>query len=167
MKRNIVGTVFFATFMLGLAAIAPAQDGPSCSNASLAGAWGYTETGTVIAPAPTGPVPAAAVGRYTFDRAGAFSGTQYSSTGGTINEDTKQGTYTVDPDCTGTLTLSVYNQSGILLRSSVWAIVLVNKATEFRGIMLSLTLPNGLQLPPIMTMTGTRLFPGRGDGQEE
>jgi len=165
MKRHIAGTLCFAVLALGLAAVAPAQDGRTCSNASLAGAWGYTETGTVIA--PTGPVPAAAVGMYTFDDAGGFSGTQYSSTGGNVAQDVKLGTSTVNADCTGTLTLSVYNQAGNLLRSSVWVIVLTDKATEIRGIMGSMVLPNGMSLAPIMTMTATRLFPGRGDGQDE
>ena len=89
MKRHIAGTLCFAVLALGLAAVAPAQDGRTCSNAGLAGAWGYTETGTVIA--PTGPVPAAAVGMYTFDDAGGLSGTQYSSTGGNVAQDVKLG----------------------------------------------------------------------------
>jgi len=45
--------------------------------------------------------------------------------------------------------------------------VLTDKATEIRGIMSSMVLPNGMSLAPIMTMTATRLFPGRGNGQDE
>lgn len=172
MKRiNIVRTVLFlATLLLNLAAVASAQDGRTCSNASLAGACGYTETGTVMVPSQNGPVavPAAAVGRYTFDRAGNFSGTQYSSAGGNVSQDTKHGTYAVNPDCTGTLTLSIYNQAGTLLRNSVWAIVLVDNATEIRGIMTSMVLPNGTPLGPIMTISAKRLFTrSRGDEQNE
>jgi hypothetical protein len=50
MKRDIVRTICFATLFLALPAVALAQGHRDCSNAGLAGAWGYTETGTVISP---------------------------------------------------------------------------------------------------------------------
>lgn len=169
MRRKIALTVFLTALSLTLAAVASAQGHRACSNASLAGTWGYTETGTVIG--PTGPVSVAAVGSYTFDRAGNFSGAQSSSTGGKVSQDTKQGTYVVNADCTATLTLSVYDQSEtILLRRSVWEIVLFESATEMRGIMTSLVVvvPVETPLPPIVTMSAKRLFPGRlGIGQSE
>lgn len=147
---------------LGLALAASAQ-ADRCSSRSLEGAWGYTETGTVVAPSPGGPVQvvAAAVGRYDFDSEGNFWGKQRSSAAGTVSEDAKLGTYTVNADCTGTLTLQVYDPSGTTLRrNSVWTIVLVDGATELRGIMVSMTMPNGTPLAPIMTMTAKRLSPG-------
>jgi len=162
MKRNIVGTICVATLFLALPAVAAAQGHQPCSHAGLAGAWGYTETGTVIHPV-LGAVSAAAVGIYTFDHAGNFSGTQYSSSNGVVSQDTKLGTYTVDADCTATLTLSVFDPSGTtLLRRSVWQIVLVENATEMRGIMTSLLAgpPPGIPVPPIMTMSAKRLGPG-------
>ena len=169
MRRNIVLTVFFAALSLSLAAVASAQGHRVCSNADVAGTWGYTETGTVMS--PTGAVTVAAVGSYTFDRAGTFSGTQSSSTGGRVSQDAKQGTYTVNADCSATLTLSVYDESGTtLLRKSVWEIVLVENATEMRGIMTSLlvVVPAETPVPPIVTMSAKRLFPGRlGSGQSE
>ena len=157
---HIARSAVLATLLLCLAEVGWAQDGRSCSSASLAGAWGYIETGTVVTPA--GPVPGAAVGRYDFDAAGGFSGTQYSSVGGNLAQDTKLGAYTVNPDCTGTLTLSVYDPTGRLLRSSVWAFVLTDKAMQLRGTMTSLMLPNGMRLAPIMSMTAARMFPGQG-----
>ena len=167
MTRTIVRTICLATLFLCLPAIASAQGHRTCSNASLAGTWGYTETGTVIG--PTGPIPVAAVGSYTFDRAGNFSGAQSSSTGGKVGQDTKLGTYTVNADCTATLLLSVYDESGTtLLRRSIWEIVLVESATEMRGIMTSLVvvLPAETPVPPIVIMSAQRLFPGRlGDGK--
>ena len=169
MRRNIVLTVFLAALSLSLAAVASAQGHRTCSNASVAGTWGYTETGTVMP--PTGPVLVAAVGTYTFDRAGNFSGTQSSSTGGKVSQDTKLGTYVVNADCTATLTLSVFDLSEtVLLRRSVWEIVLVESATEMRGIMTSLlvVVPVETPVPPIVTLSAKRLFPGRlGDGKGE
>jgi hypothetical protein len=95
MKRFIIlPTIAFATLFVGAAAVASAQD-HRCSNPGLTGAWGYTENGTVVPPAVSGqaPVLGAAVGRYDFDAAGKFTGTQYSSAGGTVSADTKIGTY--------------------------------------------------------------------------
>lgn len=168
MRRNIVLTVFVAALSLSLAPVASAQGHRACSNAVVAGTWGYTETGTVIG--PTGPISVAAVGSYTFDRAGSFFGAQSSSTGGKVSQDTKEGTYTVNADCTATLTLSVYDQSGtILLRRSVWEIVLVENATEMRGIMTSLVVAGPIEtpVPPIVTMSAQRLFPAHlGNGRD-
>jgi hypothetical protein len=150
------------TLSLSVAGAASAKDYGVCPNAGLEGAWGYTETGTVMVPSADGTVPvlAVAVGRYDFDSAGNFSGTQYSSAGGTVVSDAKVGTYTLNPDCTGTLTLKIYDPSGTTLRrTSVWAIVIDDKATEFRGIMISMVLPNGVALSPIMTVTARKLFP--------
>ena len=163
MRNHFVRMICLVTLSLTVAGAASAKDHGVCSNASLEGAWGYTETGTVVAPSPDGPVPilAVAVGRYDFDFAGNFSGTQYSSAGGTVVSDAKVGTYTLNPDCTGTLTLKIYDPSGTTLRrTSVWAIALVDNATEIRGIMTSMVLPNGVTLSPIMSVSAKRMFPG-------
>ena len=165
MKHRIVWTIAFAVFSLGLAATASAQ-GHQCVTPGLVGEWAYTETGTVMVPSPTGSVSvvAAAVGKYDFDRNGNFTGTQYSSAGGTVVEDLKLGTYSVGPVCTGTLTIQIFDPSGSTLRrTSVWAIVLADNTNEFRGIMTSMVLPNGVALSPIMTITGKRISPDRSN----
>ncbi len=165
MKSTTLRTIVLAALFFGLAAAASAQ-GHRCSTHGLAGAWAYTETGTVIAPTPSGPVAvvAAAVGRYDFDASGTFTGIQNSSAGGTVVEDMKLGTYTLNPDCTGLLTIQSYDPTGaVLRRTSVWAVVLADNATEMRAIMTSMVMPNGVSLSPIMTFTATRLFPGRGN----
>lgn len=163
MRRSIVTAVCFVTLVVGLAAAAAAQEHPACSNARLAGVWGYTETGTVVT--PLGAIPAAAVGRYAFDEEGNFSGAQYSSANGGISHDTKQGTYTLNPDCTGTLEVSIYNQSGMLTRKSVWSFVLVEKGAEMRALLASTAFPSGTPpLAPIMTMNARKVFLGDGPG---
>jgi hypothetical protein len=154
-----------ALVLVCLAGTAAAENHPACSPAMLRGAWGYTETGSVIAPTSTGGtvvVSAAAVGRYEFDRAGNFDGDQNSSANGAVGHDTKQGTYVINPDCTGTLTLTAY-RDGVPQRLSVWAFVIADDGREMRAIMTSMTLPTGVALSPIMTMTARKVLPGRAN----
>ena len=82
-----------------------------CSNATLWGSYGYTSTGTLLASIPMLPPPLAGpfaeVGRQTFDGKGNTDATATLSANGNIAKVTIEGTYTVIPDCTGTLTLNV------------------------------------------------------------
>ena len=166
MKRNIVTAIVFATLVLAIAGVASAQDRGSCSYARVAGEWGYTFTATLIL--PTGPVPFAGVGRYTLDSAGNFSGTQVSNRGGITSEDIIIGTATVNPDCTGTFTVGIYDQSGNLLRTAIWAMVYVDKANEIRSILTSLVLqPSGTSVPAVATDHAKRLFPGSAQEQDQ
>ena len=167
MNRHSFRIACALAIIVGLTGTAAAQSNPACSTKTLRGVWGYTETGWVIAPTPGGgtiTVPAAAVGRYGFDGAGYFEGKQNSSANGSVGSDTKDGTYVVNADCTGTLTLTAY-RDGVPQRLSVWTFVLVDNGLEMRGIMTSMTLPNGVPLAPIMTMTARQVHNGRSDGQ--
>jgi len=160
-KRNMVRTTFcLATLLLSLAAVAPAQIGGTCSTGSVAGAWGYTELGTLVL--PTGAVPFAAVGTGTLDADGNFSGVQNSSTGGSVGPNMVKGTATVNPDCTGTMKVGIYDPAGInLLRTAVFAVVYVDHASEMQGIVTSLIVPPGTSVPPVLTLDAKRLFPAR------
>lgn len=152
MKSNIVRIVFFATFLLGLAAVASAQQGQVCTSYMVAGTWGYTETGTLIL--PTGAVPYASVGSYTLDAYGNLSGARTASAGGTILKATIKGTATVNSDCTGTLTVSFYDESGKRqgTADTVKAIVYVDNAKEARMIIIS----GGY--PSVLTTEAKKLF---------
>jgi len=80
-----------------------------CSIATLHGSFGYSSTGTLLdsyVPPPFAG-PFAEVGRQTFDGKGNTDATATLSTNGNINNVTIQGTYTVNPDCTGSMTLNV------------------------------------------------------------
>jgi hypothetical protein len=162
-KHTIMRTVFFFSALLALAAVASAQDNGACTLAGLAGRWGYTITGTLIL--PTGPVPFAAVGRQTTDTEGHISATQTSVAGGAVSKDTLKGTSTVNSDCTGTITISVYDQSGNLLRTASWATVMDDNGREVRAIMTSLVLPNGARLPTAITLNAKRQFPNSSNEQ--
>lgn len=156
MTRTVVRMVLALAPVLSLPTLAFAQ-GRMCSGRELVGAWGYTETGTAIA--PTGQLPSAAVGRYTFEPDGTFSGTQESSVNGAVNQDVKQGTYTLNGDCTGTLALEVYSQDGVLQRTSTWAIVVVENGNAMRGMMTSLKLGGITSVPAVITLGADRIFP--------
>ncbi len=157
-KRNIVRTlVFLAPLLLGLIATASAQN--QCSMVSLLGDWGYTETGTIIL--PTGPVLLAIVGRVTSDAGSNLSGTQTSSLGGQMSQETMRGTFTLDPDCSGVMTVSIYNESGTLLRTATLNFVVDDHARELRAILTSLVVePSHTSLPTVVTMNARKQSPG-------
>ncbi|HUD56501.1 MAG TPA: hypothetical protein VMR02_14830 [Terracidiphilus sp.] len=133
------------------------MDERSCSDASVAGDWAYTETGTVI-PA-TGAVPFAAVASYTLDPKGNLIGTATSSSGGTVSNVTLEGSGTVNSDCTGTLSVGVY-ASGSLVRTANFDLVYVNDSGAARAIVTSLVLANGTSVPAVLTVDAQKLFHG-------
>ena len=111
MKRTIAPTslvmVFATVFVLGVLPTAQAGEQRECSNKSLRGSFGFTSTGTLLAlPAPFAG-PFGEIGRQTFDGRGTTDGTATLSSNGNIRRVTFDGTYEVNPDCTGSMTLFV------------------------------------------------------------
>jgi hypothetical protein len=164
MKRNIASTtlviISVVTLCMGLASAAYAEYNGGCSAASVAGKWGYTYTGTIIL--PTGAVPVATVGSFTLDTKGNFAASQNRSVGGGYAQETATGTLTVKGDCTGSLNANVY-QSGQLVRTAVIDLVFDNNRRHLRAIFQSASLPDGTNLPVVITIDGLRLFRGEGD----
>ena len=77
-----------------------------CSNASLQGSFGFTSVGTLLALPPPLAGPFGEIGRQTFDGKGNTDATATLSANGTIVKGvTIQGTYVVNPDCTGSMTI--------------------------------------------------------------
>ena len=114
MKRTIATTslaIIFATvFVPGIVRSAQAGENKGCSNATLQGSFGFTSVGNLIDPnvyPPPFAGPYAEVGRQTFDGKGTTSGTATLSANGNPQAVTITGTYVVNPDCTGTMTLYV------------------------------------------------------------
>jgi hypothetical protein len=127
----------------------------NCSNASVAGSWGYTETGTVL---PEGvATPFDAVARYTLDAGGKMSGKATSSSGGNVSNVTLAGWQAMNSDCTGTLTVGVF-QSGVLLRTVIFTMVYGGNGRAARGLVTSLVLANGTNVPAVLTIDAKRLF---------
>jgi hypothetical protein len=109
MKRiNIASVLTIVALALGLVSAASAQN-KACTNATLKGSFGYSSTGTLLESYVPSPFagPFAEVGTQTFDGSGGTSATATLSSNGNIVSVTVTGTYTVNPDCTGTLTLLV------------------------------------------------------------
>lgn len=119
MKRTIGPTalviVFVTVFVLGILPEvqageplgAQAGERRECSNASLRGSFGFTSIGTLLTlPAPLAG-PFTEIGRQTFDGRGTTDGTATLSANGNIRRVTFDGTYAVNPDCTGSMSLFV------------------------------------------------------------
>ena len=146
----VIGAVFVLTFIP-----ATAQAG-QCSSANAAGKWAYTYTGTIFT--QNGPLPAASVGHYSQDTAGNVTGGQARSVAGSSGVEDISGTVTVNSDCTATANIDVL-VNGQLQRSAVLAVVYDSNGNHARMIFQSLTLPGDINVPVVITLDATRLFP--------
>jgi hypothetical protein len=134
--------------MIAMATPAHAEDS-ACSLARSAGKWSFTDQGTVITKSI---VPRTAVGVFTFDDSGNVrDGVATSSLGGAVASETFSGTYTVNPDCTGTVSIEI--------SASGTKILAVNLSTAFdedmkhtRGIFTSATTPSGGTLATVINL---------------
>ena len=135
MKRAIAPTtlviVLATVFVLGILPGAQAGEHKECSNASLQGSFGFTNTGTNLALPPPLAGPIAQIGRQTFDGRGNTDATTTLSANGNIVRATAQGTYVVNPDCTGSLTLFV-SPFGITVQADF---VIDDDGAELRAII--------------------------------
>lgn len=122
MKHNTIVNTFriaaITALALGMAPMTKAAD-KGCSNATLKGAFVHSGTGFITAP-PAQAGPFAHVSVQTFDGKGVLTSTGFVSVNGNIIPTTETGTYTVNPDCTGTGTLFV---SPIGLTSRVFFVI--------------------------------------------
>jgi hypothetical protein len=139
---------------LALAFLPVSAQASHCSNASAAGNWAYTYTGTIFTPG--GALPLASVGHYSQDTAGNVTGSQNRSVAGSSGVEDISGAVTVNPDCTGTGTIDVL-VNGQLQRTAVLAIVYDNNGNHARMIFQSLTLPGNVNVPVVITLDANRL----------
>jgi hypothetical protein len=83
-------------------------DGGACSVASLSGPYAVSRQGTLLASVLGLPAPAPwdEVARADFDGAGSFTGSATVNIGGVVlNSVPFTGTYMINSDCTGTITV--------------------------------------------------------------
>lgn len=87
--------------------IAAAQDDPACSTASLTGSYGFVLSGTIV-----GVGPISIVGTIEYDGAGSLVRKETTVINGhPLLAETIQGSYTVNPDCTGSTVDSLGHHS--------------------------------------------------------
>lgn len=104
-----------------------------CSLETLKGSYGTSTTGSIVFAGPIGPV--ADVGVVTFDGNGGASQTSTVSLNGMIipNRTSLAGSYVVNPDCTGNISLTLPGPAGPIISTS--NIVIVNHGKELRTIV--------------------------------
>jgi hypothetical protein len=155
MKSNSTRTLLVLAAAL-VTAMAPLQAQESrCSNVGQAGNWAYTYIGTIFTPG--GPVPAASVGHFSQDAAGNITGSQARSVAGSSGVEDIAGSVAVNRDCTATATINVL-VAGVLQRTAVLALVYDTNKNHARMIFQSLTLPDGTNVPVVITIDANRLF---------
>ena len=153
MKCNIARTTLLISVTTLCLGMVPVHAADTCSTAKAAGKWGFSLSGTLIL--PTGPVLGAAVGRLSVDAAGNISGTESRNVDGGFANETLTGLWSVNSDCTATVTANIY-ESGILVRTSVLAAVFGDHSGKIRAVQESLTLPDGTTIPVVITLEGNR-----------
>ena len=161
MTRRIAPSMFLATCMAFVfsVALAPLQaEASHCSTAASAGQWAYTYTGTIFT--SNGPLPAASVGHFSADAMGNLVGSQTRSVAGSSGVEDIAGTASVNRDCTGTATINVL-VNGQVQRTAVLALAYDSNQNHARGIFQSLVLPDGTNVPVVITSDNTRVFPRR------
>jgi hypothetical protein len=150
MTRSTIAKSFTIAAVTALAlSVAPTAkaDDRGCSNLSINGTFAVTTTGyAVAAPDPVGPA-FAQVSMQTFDGNGGTTNVGMSNANGKVGQANNTGTYTVNPDCTGTFTLTVAQGS------STWFFVIADNWNEIRAICVD---PYA-----VLTKIGRRIYPGR------
>ena len=110
LRRSQVALFLAVSMICAQSVLAQEESGKKeCSNGILWGSFGYTSTGTLLDSYVSAPYagPFGEVGRQTFDGKGHTTAAATTSSNGNIQPVTIEGTYTVKPDCTGSMTLNV------------------------------------------------------------
>src|SRR5207253_6699938 len=106
---------------------------------------------------PSRPVPVVVVGRLTFTSAGTVFGSQTRSVGGSTAVERITGTFSTNPNCTGTIIAQVF-VSGALVRTSTIATIWVDNGRKARAVFKKTVLPDSTILPTVLTTEADRLF---------
>lgn len=154
MKRSTIAKLFTIAAVATLAvAIAPAANATDrgCTNDSIRGTFAFKGTGTHFP--PTGASLLDVVFVQTFDGNGGLTSTGIQSDNGNILQVTQTGTYTVNPDCTGTYTAKL-SPLGFTVH---FFFVIVNTGNELEVI--------SSDAGTVIAGTARRLFPA-GDWRQ-
>lgn len=155
-----------------------AQQLPStCSNAMLHGNYGFTINGQIIPPGQTAFVAQQGVAMTNYDGNGKLVQVDYVLSNGipAINPGTavngngfrenETGTYTVNPDCTGSLTINMYTKFDTKAATIQVKFVLAKSGREIREVVQSITAfppggpEGGVNVPATILADGRKLGP--------
>lgn len=140
-----------ATFLIPLMPPAAQAEESSCSLSRAAANWTFTDSGTVI-----GVGLRAALGKFTLNSAGSLlNGVATSSLNGAISEETFYGTYTVNSDCTGTMSGEIFS-GGTELFTVTLSIVFDKKMEHLHGLFTSIVTPSGASLSSVIALDARR-----------
>jgi hypothetical protein len=143
--RSAFTIVFAAGLIMTMATRSYADD--RCSLARSAGHWSLTDNGTVI-----GIGPRTAVGVFTLDGNGnLLNGVAASSLNGSVASETFSGTYTVNPDCSGSFDVKIYS-GGVELFELTAFTAFDNDMREMRAVFTSIVAPNGTALQSVINL---------------
>ncbi|HKU25259.1 MAG TPA: hypothetical protein VJQ54_07280 [Candidatus Sulfotelmatobacter sp.] len=140
MKRAAIAVSALTGVLLGIICLVSPWQHPKvhassgCSLSTLTGSYGFTQTGFFTFPEKGGGgyAPTADVGVISFDGAGQFTANFTDSTNGKVTTGlSAPGTYTVNPDCTGTLTIVNVTSPG---ENSPYTTVIVGGGAEMMAI---------------------------------
>ncbi|MBS1826262.1 MAG: hypothetical protein JST93_13150 [Acidobacteria bacterium] len=95
-RAKLFGYSAIAVFVL---AVAPSANAQSCSTATIKGVFARTDNGWVIQNGVA--IPLTGISVMTFDGNGKWTAVGSGKLNGAVSESTGSGTYTVNPDCTG------------------------------------------------------------------
>jgi len=136
-----------ATLIVSMSAAAFAKDKDECSLVRAAGKWSLTDQGTVI-----GIGPRVAVGVFKLDDSGNLTdGVAASSLNGSVASETFSGTYTVNPDCSGTFDVKIYSGSTVLFEVTAFT-AFDNDMREMRAVFTSVVAPDGTSLQSVISV---------------
>lgn len=149
----ISGLLLVAGFLLCplTVAYASADDDATCSLARSAGRWSLTDNGTII-----GIGSRVAVGVFRLDGHGNLEdGVAASSLNGSIANETFSGTYTVNPDCSGSFDVKIYSGDTELFELTAF-MAFDDHMREMRAVFTSVVAPNGTSLQSVVSLQARR-----------
>jgi hypothetical protein len=125
------------------------SDDLGCSNATLKGDYSFSVL-TIVEASPPGP--GVVVGLGTFDGKGGFKQTDFPGNGATDLSLTafrtgQTGTYTVNPNCTGFMTINLGATVGVTTN----AFVISNGGRSVHAVIAGFTAPDGTLATPLQS----------------
>ena len=176
MKANVLSKTisltmfFFSLFSLTSSAAAQSAAAQTvipgaaalCSAATLKGQYSHVKNGFAKVPDPNDPskkitVPFASISLFTFDGRGNFKGLADAVFDGqTFGENIPlSDTYTVNSDCTGTISIEVFSGDTELFAVSA-DMLFDDRMHRLNGIFTSIVTPGGVSLPSAIAVEARR-----------